>query len=125
MAIPCIVATPRADALADFLKGLSASGELAVEVAGTAGAALESVKSCASGLVVVDEGLPDRDPVPLVIDVLMANAMFNTAMITSMDPDEFEDKTEGYGVLRAVPFQPSEKDGQELCAQAADVIGCQ
>ena len=125
MPIPCIVITPRADGLADFLKGLSASGELAVEVAGDSASALEKVKSCASGLVVVDEGLPDRESVPMVVDVLMANAMFNTAMITSMDPDEFEDKTEGYGVLRAVPFQPSEKDGQELCAQAVDVIGCQ
>jgi DNA-binding response OmpR family regulator len=119
------VVTPREDALKDFLKGLSASGELAVEVVGEGAAALDKVKACASGLVVVDEGLPDKEPVAMVIDVLMANAMFNTAMITSMAPDEFEDKTEGYGVLRALPAAPSEKDGQELCSQAVEVIGLQ
>ncbi|MDD3313432.1 hypothetical protein [Pseudodesulfovibrio sp.] len=125
MAIPCIVVTPRAAALAAFLKGLSASGELAVEVADDGASALEKVKGGGSGLVVVDEGLPDRDSLAMVIDVLMANAMFNTAMITSMTPEEFEDKSEGYGVLRGLPFEPTEQDGRELCGQAVGVIGCQ
>ena len=125
MAIPCIVVTPRAEALEDFLKGLSASGELAVTVAGDGASALKAVKGSPSGLVVVDEGLPDRASLALVIDVLMTNAMFNTAMITSMTPEEFEDKSEGYGVLRGVPFEPTEKDGRELCGQAVAVIGAQ
>lgn len=125
MAIPCIVVTPRAEALADFLKGLSASGELAVEVADNAASTLDKVKGSTPGLVVVDEGLPDRESIALVIDVLMANAMFNTAMITSMTPEEFEDKSEGYGVLRGLPFEPTEKDGTELSDKAVDVIGKQ
>jgi len=125
MPIPCIVATPRAKALEDFLKGLSASGELAVTVAEDGASALEAVRGGGSGLMVVDEGLPDREPVALVVDVLMANAMFNTAMITSMTPEEYEDRSEGYGVLRALPPEPSEKDGRELCAQAVGVIGAQ
>jgi len=125
MAIPCIVATPRPEALKDFLKGLAASGELAVTVAGDGASALKAVKGGGSGLVVVDEGLPDRKPVALVIDVLMTNALFNTAMITSMTPEEFEEKSEGYGVLRAVPHEPGEKDGRELSEQAVSVIGAQ
>ncbi|MEF2229729.1 MAG: hypothetical protein V3571_02290 [Pseudodesulfovibrio sp.] len=125
MAIPCIVVTPRAKALEDFLKGLSASGELAVTVAGDGASALEAVKGGGSGLVVVDEGLPDREPLALVIDVLMTNALFNTAMITSMTPDDFEDKSEGYGVLCALPPEPTETDGRKLCSQAVGVIGSQ
>ncbi len=125
MSIRCIVVTPRTDALADFLKGLTASGELTVEVVENGASVLESIKTADSGLVVVDEGLPDFEPLALVVKVLMTNAMFNTAMITSMDVEEFEDKSEGYGVLCALPFEPGEEDGQKLSVQAARIMGNQ
>ena len=95
MSIPCIVVTSRPEALADFLKGLTVSGELAVEVAKDGTSALEMVKAADPGVVVVDEELPDRKPLALVVDVLMTSAMFNTAMITSMMPRSLRTRARG------------------------------
>lgn len=125
MSIRCIVATPRANALAVFLKGLAASGELTVAVVEDGASTLEAIKAADCGLVVVDEGLPDFESLALVVKVLMTNAMFNTAMITSMDAKEFEDKSEGYGVLCALPSEPDEEDGRKLSVQAARIMGNQ
>lgn len=125
MSIPCIVVTSRPDAFVDFLKGLTASGELAVEVAENGSSGLEIIKTADPGLVVVDEGLPDYEPLALVVEVLMTNALFNSAVITSMDDKTFEDKSEGYGVLCALPFEPGEEDGRNLSVQLVRVLGNQ
>ncbi|WP_419785909.1 hypothetical protein [Pseudodesulfovibrio sp.] len=125
MPIACIIVTPRAEALEAFTKGLAATGELTVEVMDNEDAALAKVKGAKPGLVIVDEDLPGHKPLALVKAVVMTNAMFNTAVITATDPDTFEDESEGYGVLRPIPFEPSEEDGRSLCEKAVDVIGKQ
>jgi len=120
MPISCILVTQRASEMGDFRKGLGAGGA-AVETVPDGETALSVVKRDAPDLVVIDEGLSDFEPLPLVVKVIMANALANTAVITSMADKEFHDKSEGFGVLRALPLTPSEQDGKDLVAQVVRV----
>lgn len=117
MTLSCIVATPREAELADLLAGLRAQGA-AVAVVPDGKTVLAAVKTSGPQLVVIDEGLPDTEAIPLVMEVVMANALTNTAVITSLPDDEFHDKSEGLGVLCALPPVPGREDGEALAGQA-------
>ena len=121
MAIRCILASPRSAELADFLEGLRAGGAT-VDTVTDGKAALSAVKEDAPELVVIDEGLPSHEPLALVMEVITANALVNTAVFTTMPDKEFHDKSEGFGVLRGLPLSPSLEDGKELAAQVVRVI---
>ncbi len=121
MSISCILATSREAELTDLIAGLKGSGST-VTITADGAAALAAVEQSSPNLVIIDEGLPDFKPLPLVVKVIMANALTNTAVITSMDDREFHDKSEGFGVLRALPPIPTQKDGEDLAAQVTRVM---
>jgi DNA-binding response OmpR family regulator len=104
-----------------LMEGLEAGGVTTTTVA-NGESALEAVKKDAPELVVIDEGLPDFKPLDLVVKVIMTNALANTAVISSMPDKEFHDKSEGFGVLRALAGSPSREDGEELAAHLVRVL---
>lgn len=120
MIFSCVVATPREAELADLVAGLKAQGA-AVAVVPDGGAVLDAVRTGGLQLVVIDEGLPDGDPIPLVMEVVMVDALINTAVISSLPDSEFHDKSEGLGVLCALPAAPGRADGEALVQQAKRV----
>ncbi|RUM40090.1 MAG: hypothetical protein DSY57_00230, partial [Desulfobulbus sp.] len=65
-------------------------------------------------LVVLDENIEERNGLDLVIRILSINAMVNTAMITSMSPEAWHEKSEGLGMLEPVPSPPSAADARHL-----------
>lgn len=105
----------------DLIVGLRDNGMAPVIIEDGA-SALKSVAQNAPALVVIDEGLPDFEPLPLVMKIIMANALTNTAVISSISDKEFHDKSEGFGVLRNLPVSPSQKDGEELAKQVKRII---
>lgn len=117
MTLSCIVATTRQAELGDLLIGLRAGGA-AVAVVPDGKTVLAAARTSAPQLVIIDEGLPDTAPLPLVMDVVMANALVNTAVISSLPDREFHDRSEGLGVLRALPHVPNRADGEDLVRQA-------
>jgi len=121
MSTSCIVVTPRPDKMSALMEGLEAGGVTTTTVA-NGESALEAVKKNAPQLVVIDEGLPDFKPLDLVVKVIMTNALANTAVISSMPDKEFHDKSEGFGVLRALVGSPSREDGEELAAHLVRVL---
>ncbi|QGY39464.1 response regulator [Pseudodesulfovibrio cashew] len=119
----CLLVTQREDAFRDFLDGLTESGELKADAVSTGAQALKTVAGSPVGLVVIDEELPDFEALPLVVELIKANALVNTAVVSSLPSEEFHDKSEGYGVLRALPLDPAKEDGRELATQVVRIMG--
>ncbi len=109
-----ILLSQRIDDLADFLSGLSTQSEASIQAVTTPEEMLQVVREEGPSLVVLDETLSDPNPLDLVMNILSINAMVNTAMITSMDPEAWHEKSEGLGMLPPVPNPPSAADARDL-----------
>jgi DNA-binding response OmpR family regulator len=116
-----VLATVRPEALAAFTKGLADESGQDVAVAPSGTVALEWVAAKKPALVVIDEGLPDHEPLKLVREIMMVSAMTLTAVVTSMPEEEFHDKAEGYGVLMPLPPTPAASDGVELAQRMSGI----
>jgi DNA-binding response OmpR family regulator len=106
-----VLASARAQELSSFLGPLKQLKGCNLVIAPTGSAALEIVRTGAPSFVVVDEGLPDYSPLKLVTEIMMVNAMVNTAVVSGMDPEEFHEASEGLGILTSIPTAPGQKDG--------------
>lgn len=116
----CVIATPRPEALADFIQGLGQAGT--VITARTGMGALETAKARGPQLVVIDQGLPDFAPFHLVHEIIRVNAMINTAVLTGMSPEEFHEQGEGLGILTGLPLKSGKAEAKELLALAGGVL---
>ncbi len=65
-------------------------------------------------LVIIDQEIRDKNPLDLVMELLTVNAMINTTMITSMDADEWHEKSEGLGMMSPISDSPKEKEALAL-----------
>ena len=74
-------------------------------------------------LVIVDSGVPDTDPLDLVREMISANAMVNTAVVSALSDEEFHDNGEGLGILCRLPLEPGDKEARELLQKLRAVIG--
>jgi len=116
-----LVATARAESLSGFMTALAVESGLDVEVAVSGAATLEKVKTNPPKLVVIDEGLSDLKPMDMVREILMVSAMTLTAVVTSMTEDDFHEASEGYGILKGLPTEPTLEDGKELAGLLAQM----
>lgn len=109
-----LIASPRSnDVIGDFLGVLKEEAE-ALAVAVTGEKALELIGSFKPDAVVVDERIDDYGPFQLVVEVLKKNVMIQTAVITALDADEYEEKSEGLGIAMPIPDQPNDQHAREL-----------
>lgn len=109
-----IAVTARPKEFEAFLLGLGEAGKLKIDIETTGADALARVKAEPSRLVVIDTGLPDFEPLKLVVEIMMVSAMTNTAVVTDMTEEDFHEASEGYGVLKGLPVNPTKEDGVEL-----------
>lgn len=109
-----LIVTPRSIALEEFLTPLSELPEAKIIVAETGATALEMIKTHTPSFAIIDEGLSDFEPLPLVTEIMKINAMINTAVFSSMTAKEFHDFSEGLGVLAPIPPNAGKEDGIKL-----------
>jgi DNA-binding response OmpR family regulator len=102
-----VIVSARKEALRDFAQGLAAD----VEWAESPQNVLERARTAPWQLVVVDALTPGVNYKAFVMDLLRANAMINTMVITDMGEEEFHEDSEGLGVICAVPANPGQADG--------------
>ncbi len=121
--IRILAATPHEDAWRPFLNALA--GDAAVKIVNTGAAALAAVAQDvpAPALLVVDEDLPDAEPLALVLESLRTNAAVNTAVATAMEEAAFHDASEGLGVLLQLPPTPGAEDASRVLAALKGVVG--
>ncbi len=109
-----LVISHRAEDLGDFIKALEQDANTEVALAPTGEVALEMVGVNPPDLAVVDTGLSDGGPFEIVTQLMMANAMVNTAVISPLSKDDFHESSEGLGVMVQLPPGPAEDQAVEL-----------
>jgi DNA-binding response OmpR family regulator len=106
--------SPRSeDVIGGFVSALSHEADELVQ-AETGTEALTIMDSSKPDAVIVDERIDDYGPFQLVVEVLKKDVMIQTAVITALDADEYEEKSEGLGIAMALPDQPTAEDAREL-----------
>ncbi len=91
--------------------------------AATGAAGLEQLKGKLLDLVIVDEQLDDMSGIEFVKRLVTINPLANTAIVGSLNGEDFHEATEGLGVLMQLPLHPSEKDGDALLDVLAKISG--
>ena len=95
--------------------------ELVPAVTGTSG--LAQLQGKRVDLVIVDDQLDDMSGIEFVKRLVAVNPLVNTAIIGSMEPEDFHEATEGLGVLMQLPPRPGEADAEALLAVLAKIAG--
>jgi DNA-binding response OmpR family regulator len=112
-----MIASPRRDALQNFIESLANEPDIDVSLVNSAEDALAFLRTEAPELVVIDEALPDMKPLELATALVQANAMINTAVITSLSGKEFHEQSEGLGVLCGVASPPGRDEALAVVAK--------
>lgn len=118
-----LLVTTRLETIRSFAEALSADSQVHLDRASSGAEALNAVRASSPDLVVIDWKLPDTEPLGLVSELLMENAMVNTAVISRLSEEEFHEAAEGLGVLARLPVEPDTDDAAELLDRLRKVIG--
>ena len=73
-------------------------------------------------LVIVDSEAPDTDPLGLVREMISANAMVNTAVVSALSDHEFHEAAEGFGILCRLPLDPGPGEAEGLLKKLRSVL---
>ena len=112
-----VLATTRPDVFHSFTDALQSDPSVQLDVVGSGAVTLDAVRTSPPHLVVIDHDLPDTDPFRLVQKLLMANAMVNTAVVSSLSEEDFHGASEGLGILCSLPVELGGSDAGELLAK--------
>ena len=111
-----VLFAPSLDAASDFVTTLADHADVRVTSVSTTEEVLRLVREESPVLVVLEEGIDARHALDLVIDILSIDAMVNTTIITTMDPQSWHEKSEGLGMLEPLPSPPAAADARRLLA---------
>ena len=115
--------TARPETMPAFIQGLSSDKEVRLKQVNSGLEAVAAVRTAAPHLVVIDSDLPDSSPLDLVQQLLILNAMVNTAVISPLSDSEFHEYSEGLGILKSLPMAPAAGDAASLLRQLRQVLG--
>ncbi len=118
-----LLVSARLETLGSFHDYLSGQPEVSLQMAGTGAEAMQQVRSGSPQLVIIDHQLPDSSPAELVTDLLMTDAMINTAVVSPMSEEEFHESYEGLGIMARVPLMPTEKEARNLLNTLGNILG--
>lgn len=118
-----LLATTRLEATHPFVETLSADPQVRLDRASSAVEVLHAVHSAAPDLVIIDHKLPDAEPLALVSEILLVNAMTNSAVVSPLSEEEFHEASEGLGVLASLPLDPSKDDALQLLDRLRKILG--
>jgi DNA-binding response OmpR family regulator len=118
-----VLATTRPKAWRPFAAALTSNSEVHLDYVVSGAEALDSVRTSAPHLVIVDSDLPDRAPLDLVQKLITINAMVNTAVVSSLPDQEFHEVSEGLGVLIRLSEVPGRSEAGNLLHKLRMVLG--
>jgi DNA-binding response OmpR family regulator len=118
-----LLVTVRREHIESFAQGLSSDPEVRLDEAATGEEALNIVRTGCPHLVIVDSLPGDEGPLDLVREMIGANAMVNTAVVSPLSDADFHDKSEGLGILSRLPPDPGNSDSKALVQKLRGVLG--
>jgi CheY-like chemotaxis protein len=118
-----LLVSARQETIRSFAEGLSSDPEVRLEEVTSGAEALSSVRTASPQLVVIDFELPDSEALPLVQELLIVNAMVNTAVVSPLSDEEFHEGSEGLGILAHLPLMPGKSHATELLRKLRQILG--
>ena len=118
-----LVATTRPEIMELFSDALTSDPEVHLQHVVSGADALLAVRTASPDLVVIDLDLPDFKALDLVAQLLMVNAMVNTAVLSPLSEAEFHEASEGLGILGRLPVKPGRGDAVDLLEKLRRVLG--
>jgi DNA-binding response OmpR family regulator len=118
-----LLVSARQETLHPLAEGLAADPEVRLDEVSSGAEALRFVSSNPPQLAIIDFELPDREPLPLVRELLTVNAMVNTAVVSPLTEEEFHEASEGLGILARLPVLPRPSDAVELLCRLRQILG--
>ena len=118
-----LVTTTRPEIMELFSDALTSDPEVHLQHVVSGADALLAVRTASPDLVVIDLDLPDFKALDLVAQLLMVNAMVNTAVLSPLSEAEFHEASEGLGILGRLPVKPGRGDAVDLLKKLRRVLG--
>jgi DNA-binding response OmpR family regulator len=118
-----LLVSARPEALGSFYDYLTGQPEVTLQPAASGAEALQLARAGSPHLVIIDQELPDSSPFKLVPDLLMTDAMINTAVVSSLSEEEFHETFEGLGIMARIAPDPTAEDARKLMATLKDILG--
>ena len=118
-----LLATTRLETTHPFVETLSADSQVQLDLAASATEVIEAVRASAPHLVIIDYKLPDAEPLSLISEIVMVNAMVNSAVVSPLSEQEFHEASEGLGVLACLPVDPGKNDATRLLKGLRKILG--
>jgi len=118
-----LVATTRPEIMELFSDALTSDPEVHLQHVVSGADALLAVRTASPDLVVIDLDLPDFKALDLVAQLLMVNAMVNTAVLSPLSEAEFHEASEGLGILGRLLVKPGRGDAVDLLEKLRRVLG--
>ena len=73
-------------------------------------------------LVIADEYLGDMTGIDFIRKVVAKKPMVNSAVISSLPPEDFHQASEGLGILMQLPIRPNGEDAARLLAHLDTIL---
>ena len=121
--IPTIlIATEERDRFSALAGALKKQINSDIHWAESGNAALTAAKHLAPLLAIIDEALPDMSGLEFARELLKANALIYTALVSGLSPEEFHETAEGLGVLVQLPVSLEKKNAEDIVSGLKSVF---
>ena len=117
-----LISTPQSS-LQALSRGLKTNPAVELCVAESGSQALELAADGSLQLVIAQQDLTDMSGLAFLNKLLAVNPMIDSALTSSLKPDDFHRASEGLGVLMQLPLQPGEEHGRLLLEKLEQVHG--
>lgn len=84
---------------------------------------LAAVKVMPPGFLILDQGLPEGEPLELTRKLMTVNATVNCIVVTDLDKESFHEAGEGLGIFAPLSVEPSFEDGVALARRMKRFMG--
>ncbi len=102
------------ESLANFADHLSRREGVSVSRAGSGKTVWDILGKSKVDVVVTDEKLADGDSLPFIKDLTKRQPLINSAMVSSLSPEDFHEVTEGLGVFMQLPENPGAEEAVKM-----------
>ena len=109
--------------LSDLASAMKKDKDVDVSWAKSGLEALKSVSGVAFDLVITDETLADMTGLELAGKLLTVNPMIHCACVSTLPSEEYQERSEGLGLMNPLPERPGEKDAERLLQDLRRIKG--
>lgn len=112
--IKILLVTSEKELFSKFASTLGKNEDVELSWAANGKEALEEMPDNPVDLVVVNENIGDMTGIEFMKKLLPINPMINCSAVSTLEPEEFHEASEGLGVLMQLPVSPGEFEAEDL-----------